>query len=170
MKKKSTNICNSKVFETIFNDYAEEIKRFLYFKFGDLETAEDIMQDAFVKLWQNCHKVKHETVKNLLYTIANNLFLNIKKHEKVVRKNQKFLVKDDNFETPEFLLEEKEFLIKVENVLGNLTEKQREVFLLNRIEDKKYKEIAKMLDISVKAVEKRMHKALMVIREQIGNV
>lgn len=170
MKENSKNICNSKVFETIFNDYAEDIKRFLYFKFGDLETAEDVMQDAFVKLWQNCKTTEYKTVKSLLYTIANNLFLNIKKHEKVVIKNQKFLIKDDNFESPEFLLEEKEFLNKVENVLESLTEKQREVFLLSRIEDKKYKEIAEMLNISVKAVEKRMHKALMVVREKIGKV
>lgn len=170
MKENSKNICDSKVFETIFNDYAEDIKRFLYFKFGDLETAEDVMQDAFVKLWQNCKTIEYKTVKSLLYTIANNLFLNIKKHEKVVIKNQKFLIKDDNFESPEFLLEEKEFLNKVENVLESLTEKQREVFLLSRIEDKKYKEIAEMLNISVKAVEKRMHKALMVVREKIGKV
>ena len=170
METKSKNICNPKIFNEVFNTYAEDIKRFLYFKYGDLEAAEDVMQDAFVKIWQNCATVEYSTVKSLLYTIANNLFLNIKKHEKVILKNQRFLVSDKTFETPEFLLEEKEFLHKVENVIASLTEKQREVFLLNRIENKKYREIAEMLDISVKAVEKRMHKALLVIRDKIGNV
>jgi DNA-directed RNA polymerase specialized sigma subunit len=47
---------------------------------------------------------------------------------------------------------------------------EREVFLLNRIEKKKYKEISEMLNISVKAVEKRMHQALLVMRKEIGNV
>jgi RNA polymerase sigma-70 factor (ECF subfamily) len=170
MKNKSKNICNPKVFEELFNKYAQDIKRYLYYKFGDLETAEDIMQDAFVKLWQMCENVDYKTAKNLLYTIANNLFLNVKKHEKVVLKNRKFLVRDNNFQSPEFLLEEKEFLEKIENVLASLTEKQREVFLLSRIEDKKYREIAEMLNISVKAVEKRMHKALFVIKNEIGDV
>lgn len=170
MENISKNICNPKTFESIFVTYAEDIKRFLYFKYGDLETAEDIMQDVFVKLWENCKDVKHESVKGLLYTIANNLFLNVKKHEKVVRKNQPFLVKKGNIETPEFILEEKDFLLKVETVIGSLTVKQREVFLLSRIENKKYKEIALMLNISVKAVEKRMHKALVVVREKLGNV
>jgi RNA polymerase sigma-70 factor (ECF subfamily) len=170
MKDNSKNICNPKIFKEIFDRYAEDIKRFLYFKYGDLEAAEDVMQDTFVKLWQKCDTVNYRTVKGLLYTIANNLFLNIKKHEKVVRKNQQFLVKEKTFETPEFLLEEKEFLLKIERVIASLTEKQREVFLLNRIENKKYREIAIMLNISVKAVEKRMHKALLVIRNEIGNV
>ena len=40
----------------------------------------------------------------------------------------------------------------------------------NRIEKKKYKEIAELLDISVKAVEKRIHQALLVMRKEIGNI
>ncbi|MCF6349899.1 MAG: RNA polymerase sigma factor [Flavobacteriaceae bacterium] len=170
MKDNSKNICNPKTFETVFTTYAEDIKRFLYFKYGHLEIAEDVMQDTFVKVWQNCKEVRYETVKSLLYTIANNLFLNIKKHEKVVRKNQPFLVQEKDIETPEFLMQEKEFLLKVETVIASLTKKQREVFLLSRIDNKKYKEIAIILGISIKAVEKRMHKALVVIREKIGNI
>ena len=73
-------------------------------------------------------------------------------------------------ESPEFILLEKEFLEKLENTIAGLPQKQREVFLLNRIEKKKYKEIAVLLNISVKAVEKRMHSALLIMREKIGNV
>jgi RNA polymerase sigma-70 factor (ECF subfamily) len=48
-----------------------------------------------------------------------------------------------------------------------LTEAQRTAFLLHRIEGKKYQEIADMLGISVKAVEKRIHGALVTLREEI---
>jgi RNA polymerase sigma-70 factor (ECF subfamily) len=65
---------------------------------------------------------------------------------------------------------EKEFMDKLERTIDSLPEKQKEVFLLNRIEKKKYKEIAEQLDISVKAVEKRMHLALVVMRDKIGNI
>ena len=64
---------------------------------------------------------------------------------------------------------EKEFMEKLESTIDNLPEKQREVFLMNRIEKMKYKEIALHLDISVKAVEKRMHQALVVMRKEIGD-
>ncbi len=170
MENTNKNICNPKVFKEVFDLYAEDIKRFLYFKYGDLQIAEDIMQDTFVILWQKCAIIKYETVKGLLYTTANNLYLNVKKHEKVVRKNRHAFICNSTNESPEFLLEEKEFLTKIEIVIASLTEKQREVFLLSRIENKKYREIAELLSISVKAVEKRMHYALLIIRKEIGNI
>ena len=68
------------------------------------------------------------------------------------------------------MLLEEEFLIKLEKTIENLPETQREVFLLNRIEKMKYKDIAEKLGISVKAVEKRMHGALLVLHEKIGDV
>jgi RNA polymerase sigma-70 factor (ECF subfamily) len=105
-----------------------------------------------------------------LYTVATNTFLNTIKHEKVVRNHRQNIASQQNNESPEFILIEKEFMEKLERTINSLSEKQKEVFLLNRIEKKKYKEIAEQLDISVKAVEKRMHSALLVLREHIGNV
>ncbi len=170
MIKDLNSICNQKVFENIFNTYAKDLKRFLYFKTQDIDLAEDIMQDAFVKLWDNCGKVSYDKAKNFLFTVAKNLFLNIKKHEKIVLKHQKFNLRKSDCESPEYLMIEKEFLIKIEEAISSLPEKQKEVFLLNRMEKKKYKEIAEMLGISVKAVEKRMHFALIIMKEKIGKV
>jgi RNA polymerase sigma-70 factor (ECF subfamily) len=65
---------------------------------------------------------------------------------------------------------EKEFLEKIEKAIADLPEKQKEVFLLSRIEKKKYREIAEILGISVKAVEKRMHLALIKMKDKIGNI
>ena len=73
-------------------------------------------------------------------------------------------------QSPEYLLEEEEFKIKLQNAIASLTEAQREVFLMNRIDGKKYKEIAELLDISQKAVEKRMSAALKILKEQIENI
>jgi RNA polymerase sigma-70 factor (ECF subfamily) len=67
-------------------------------------------------------------------------------------------------------LESDEFKIKLENSIASLSEAQRTAFLLNRIEGMKYVEIAEHLQISVKAVEKRIHHALLVLREEIGNI
>jgi len=170
MSKDLKKICKPQVFEDIFKLYAKDLKRFIFFKTKNLSETEDILQDTFIKLWDNCDNVNYYKVKSYLFTVANNIFLNIKKHEKVVRAHEKQTVKSNTNETPEFILLEKEFLVKIDNAIASLPETQREVFLLNRIEKKKYREIAEMLNISVKAVEKRMHFALKYMKEEIGKV
>ncbi|MDG2193321.1 MAG: RNA polymerase sigma-70 factor [Polaribacter sp.] len=170
MIKDLKNICNPLVFENIFNSYAKDVKRFMYFKTKDMSLAEDIVQDTFVKLWEDCKKASYTTIKSFLFTIANNLFLNIIKHGKVVHRHQQGYVHENNNESPEFLYLEQEFLDALEKAIAVLPEKQRVVFLLSRIEKKKYKEIATQLNISVKAVEKRMHYALLTLKEKIGDI
>lgn len=170
MRTISKNVCEEQVFESIFKSHAKDIKRFIFSKTRDAQIAEDIVQDAFVKIWEDCEKVRFDTVKNYLFTIANNLFLNIVKHNKVVHAHQQANGKTSTNESPEFLVLEEEFLIKLEKAIEDLPKIQRDVFLLNRIEKKKYKDIAEELGISVKAVEKRMHAALLVLREKIGNI
>ncbi|HBY69257.1 MAG TPA: RNA polymerase subunit sigma-70, partial [Flavobacteriaceae bacterium] len=108
--------------------------------------------------------------KSFLYTVCNNAFLNEVAHHKVVLKHAKRQPEKTNFHSPEFLMEESQFHEKLKTSLENLSEAQRTAFLLNRIEGKKYKEIAEILDISVKAVEKRMSLALKSLRKEIGDI
>lgn len=170
MSKDQHNICDSKIFEMLYRRHSKAIRRFIFFKVQDIDKAEDILQETFIKLWDNCSKVNYEKAQSYLFTVANNIFLNIIKHEKVVQKYQQSISSHQTNESPEFIMLEKEFMDKLQRTIDSLPEKQKEVFLLNRIEKKKYKEIAEQLDISVKAVEKRMHSALLVLREHIGNV
>ena len=65
------------------------------------------------------------------------------------------------------ILEEEQFKTKLQHAIDKLTEGQRTCFLLHRIDGKKYSEIAEILNISVKAVEKRMHLALLELRKDI---
>ncbi len=67
-------------------------------------------------------------------------------------------------------LEENEYMERLERAIEGLTEAQRVAFLLNRIEGKKHHEIAEMLGISSKAVEKRIYTALDILREKIGDI
>lgn len=170
MPQDELKICETKTFETVYKQYSKDLRRFIFFKTQDLDKAEDILQETFIKLWDNCSKVDYNSVKSYLYTVATNTFLNTIKHDKVVKKHHETLVSHTTNESPEFIMLENEFMDKLQRTIDSLPEKQKEVFLLNRIENKKYKEIAEQLGVSVKAVEKRMHLALVVMREQIGNV
>lgn len=163
------NVCEEKVFNTLFTSHSKTVFNYIYYKFGNEEKAYDAVQEAFVKLWENCAKVRPEKAKSYVYTIANNLYLNVLKADKVRLKYAKKTAEVSN-ESPEFLLEEKEFKQKLDNALQNLPENQRTTFLLNRIDGKKYAEIAEMEGVSIKAIEKRMHLALKTLREKIDGI
>ncbi|MEN0006450.1 MAG: RNA polymerase sigma factor [Bacteroidota bacterium] len=161
----STPLCEEQTFKTIFLTHAERLRNFLYYKTGNVQQAEDLVQDAFGKLWENCAKVQLEKAKSFVFTVANNAFLNQVAHQKVVLKFEQQGHTQRTNEDPAFLLEEAEFKQRLMEAISNLPETQREVFLMNRIDQMTYKEIAEALGVSVKAIEKRMHKALVALRK-----
>ncbi len=161
------DICNETHFSSFFNKYSKALYNFLYYKFGEKLNPEDKVQEAFLKVWQNCHKITPDKAKSFLYTTANNLMINQANHEKIKLKYAETPQKNHTNESPEFVMEENEYLDKIQNALANLTEAQRVAFMLNRIEGKRFKEIAEILGISVKAVEKRIYGALKKLREDI---
>lgn len=164
------NICDETLFSSAFNKYSKELHNFLYYKFGERLNPKDKVQEAFIKLWQNCAKVTPNKAKSYLYTVANNLMLNEAAHQKVVLNYQKLPTKDSTNENPEFLLEEQQYLEKLQKALSKLSEAQRVAFMMNRIEGKKHREIAELLGISTKAVEKRIYGALSKLREDIKEI
>lgn len=168
--KEKENVCEEQIFNKIYDDHGQSLWRFIFFKCGNEAQADDLVQDAFIKLWQHCAKVTVQKSKSFLYTITNNAFLNEVAHKKVVLKHAKQQPDKYNHQSPEFILEEKQFQDKLQNAIANLTEAQRTAFLLNRIEGKKYREIAELFDISVKAVEKRMSLALASLRKEIDSI
>ncbi len=147
-------------FEDLFNENYESVRNFIYYKTGDIKLAEDICQDVFIKIWERRSEIIPEKVKYLCFTIANNLSLNYLKHLKIVYNFKNAFIERHEFESPEHLLIQKEFDLKLQGVIAELPEKQRVVFLMNRIDKLTYNEIADRLGLSVKAIEKRMSQAL----------
>lgn len=169
--KQSNCLCSEAVFKSTFDSHFQALRNFLVYKYKDPDRADDIAQNAFVILWENCSKLKPEQAKSFLFTTAIRLSLNSLKHDKVVS-NFELWAKPRGIhnESPEFILLESELKQQLEEAINNLPEHQRTVFLMNRIDKNTYGEIALMLDLSVKTVEKRMHLALVTLRKVIKNV
>ncbi|MGQ2981921.1 RNA polymerase sigma factor [Flavobacterium sp.] len=170
-KDPMTGICEELTFSGFFKSHAKTLRNYLFYKFGNEEQAEDVTQEAFIKLWENCANVPPEKAKSFLYTVANNTSLNHIAHQKVVLDySKKAPASVYDTQSPEFIMEEEQFKVKLQNAIGGLSEAQRSAFLLHRIDGKKYHEIADILGISVKAVEKRIHGALQQLRKDIDNI
>ncbi|WP_299557408.1 sigma-70 family RNA polymerase sigma factor [Seonamhaeicola sp.] len=168
MPKKEPSICEETNYNLLFRKFYEPVTRYIYYKCGDLQQAEDIVQNAFVSLWRLCASITFSKAKSYIYTACNNLFYNEVKHQKVVLKHQQTVTDYTNYESPDFLIEVDEFREKLKAAINSLSVKEREVFLLSRIEKKTYNEIAEITGLTVKAVERRMSKALLELRNMLG--
>ena len=163
----SNSVCAESVFNDLFKTLSEDLHDFLHYKYGEANHPDDIVQLAFEKLWKNCNNVIPEKAKSFLYTVANNEMLNSLARKKTVLNYALQKPRDSTHESPEFLLEEKEYNDRLQKALEELSEDQRVTFMLNRVEGKKHQEIADLLGISRKAVEKRIYTALNILRKKV---
>lgn len=157
-------------FKALYTQLVQQIFRYIYYKCGDRALAEDLTQDAFVRFWSKIDSVKEGGESSYLYQIAKNLMINHAQKTQVKLKFKKTVQIQADSQSPQFILEEQEFKSRIEDAISNLPNTQREVFLMNRIDGLKYREIAECLNISQKAVEKRMHLALTTLRQIHKNI
>jgi RNA polymerase sigma-70 factor (ECF subfamily) len=161
------NVCDKVRFSKLYEKYAQSLSNILYYKYGDILNPSDKVQDAYIKLWENCAKVAPEAAKSYLYTIANNMMLNEVKHQKVIFKHQQVKPKDYTNESPEFVLRKKEFSKRYEIALSGLKEEERAAFLLSKVDGKTHKEVAELLGITKKVAEHRIYSAFKKLKDQL---
>ena len=159
---------NQVEFDQIFMDWYYPVRNSVYYKTGDMQAAEDITQETFLKIWEKKDTINIHTIGPLLYKISKNLFLNSVEHSKVTLKFIADYQGTNYSDSPDFELEMKEFDQKLKESLAELDEKHRSVFLMNRIDDLTYSQMAENLGISVKAIEKRMSKAMAFLKDRLN--
>lgn len=155
-------ICDQKIFKSVFFEWSTPIQRFLQSKGIGSSQSADLCQEAFLRLWKNCSTVSFEKAKSFLFTVANNLAIDeFRAHQKNIKLQQIASSQSrQSNQDAQYQMEMDEFRIALEQAINGMTPASKEVFLLHRFNDMTYKEIAAQLTISVKAVEKRMSKAL----------
>lgn len=166
-KEIKNHICEKETFSGIYTKYAKSLHDFLYYKFGSYLDPNDKMQEAFIKLWENCKNVTPSSAKGFLFKVASNMMLNDIKHRKVVLRYQQEKPKNHTNETPEFILLEQEFMIKYQKALSKLPEEQRITFLLSKADKKPHKVIAEMLGVTRRVVDSRVYNASLKLKAEL---
>jgi RNA polymerase sigma-70 factor (family 1) len=147
-------------FKILFETHFEDVRRYILYRSGNEEMATDIAQDTFLRIWEKQMIVEKKTAKGLLLKIAGDMFISQYRKEKVAFNFFNTFQPNHKSSTPEDEINFQELQKAYDSALKTMPEKQRTVFLMNRIDELKYKEIADQLELSVKAVEKRMSLAL----------
>jgi len=164
-----TEIKDKTWFEEIFDTHYDAVRNYLFYMCGDMKLAEDLGQDVFLTLWENKDKLREDTLRAFLFTIARNRYFKHHRRKSVNLKFHNSLIgsEDKEYQSPDYLVEVKEFDEKLQNAISNLPERSRTIFLMNRLDDLSYRQISEHLKISVKAVEKQMTKAIRLLHESL---
>lgn len=157
------NFLTEEEFKSFYQEVFPIIRTFLFSKCNEIALAEDLAQESFVRLWNNRKKIEKEKAKSFLFTVSNNLFLDHIRHHKVKNNYTASFVFQQDDKDPQYIVEMEEFRLKLEATILSIPETSRVVFLLSRIEKLTYVQIADNLGLSVKAIEKRMQKALEIM-------
>lgn len=155
-------------FETLFKEHFTGLCYFAQKYLGDLDSCKEIVHNVFLKIWENRADFDWDKpAKSYLFTSVYNRSINyIRDHKKFTSSGNDILNHPEQVEYTD-TMETAELEGKIKKALQKLPEKCREVFELSRFEGKKYAEIAKQLNISIKTVETQISKALKILKEEL---
>ena len=158
-------------FETLFESYSQKLYRFSYSYLKSETEAEDIVQEIFLKLWENRSGIKTGTsFQSYLFTITSNAIRkNFKKNARL-KKYQIEFFESLAIENP--ALEEQpnfeELLSKLDLLIDQMPNRRREIFLKRKKEGKSIRDIASEMEISDKTVENQITEAMNYLRKSFS--
>ena len=154
-------------FKVIFDKHFDELRRYIYYRCGDEETASDLAQEVFMRVWEKRSQLEKDYIKPLLYKMAGDCVVCDYRKRSVQAGLVQNMRIESEYLSPQDELQFEELKQQYEKALKHLTESQRTAFLMSRNDELKYQEIAERLQISVKAVEKRITETLRVLRTKL---
>ena len=134
------------------------------------DDASDVVQEAFVRLWKMRARVRLDTVDPLVYRIAINLASNRRRARRVWRwvSFDAASETDDGGQRPDEPLEARQRRALVRAAIDSLPERYRRVIVMCELSELSYAEVADALAIPAGTVASRRHKAMQLLRRQLG--
>ena len=156
-------------FRSLFEKYQPILFRNVLHSVLDTDTAHDIVQETFVRVWDHRASLQPNLpLLAYLFRISRNLVRDRAKHSAVRKKFEADMPDTPQTDNPEESLHAKILEEKLEEaVRTQLPAKCREIFLLSRMEGMSHAEISERLDISIKTVENQITRGLKILRKKL---
>ena len=162
---------SDKAFRYLYDKYASTLRYFSAKYVDDDATIEDVVQDAFLNLWEKRNEFKTEsTIKAYLYKIVRSFSVDTIRRRNIANRYAEKIVLEK--EDQEFFLEnivESEVFQMIQTVFDELSPSCREVYQLS-LHGKSHEEISQLLDISINTVKKHKNNANHYMRERLKHV
>ena len=158
-------------FQDLYASYAADIYRFAFWLSGDSHDAEDITSETLIRAWVKFDKIRTETFKAYLFTIARNIYLESKRN--TLENTTLYDIHPDPNPSPEQQAELQSEINDVQIFLQMLPEIDRTAFIMRVQQEMPYAEIARVLGISLSAAKVKVHRvrrrliAINLTREEV---
>jgi RNA polymerase sigma-70 factor (ECF subfamily) len=151
----------------IYDTHFDDLRRYLIYRSGNQDLSGDIAQNVFMKVWTKKIEIASGNIKSLLFKMATDEFISHIRRKKVEKEytesiDLRLILEPDNNDD---LLEKK---VLFQKALNQLPEKQKTALLMNKMQGLTYKEIAEVLNLSQKAIEKRIGLALKALKQNLN--
>jgi RNA polymerase sigma-70 factor (ECF subfamily) len=159
-------------FKQLFDSHSPRVYNLLLRLAGNRDDAEELTQDVFLSLWKHAESLRGESkLSTWLYRVAVNKAINFRKRGGLLFQiKQLFSLEADDesiidrlpaaaADSPDRQLEMREAQVQLADLLDTLPHRQREVYLLHKLEGLSYNEIAEELHVSLGTIESLMHRA-----------
>jgi RNA polymerase sigma-70 factor (ECF subfamily) len=156
-------------FKMIYETHFDNLRRYLYYRSGDQDLSKDIAQNVFMKIWKKKIDTTKGNIKSLLFKMGTDEFISYYRRSKIEREyvnSQDFKLVHQDDDDDNFSEKKKMY----EKALKALTEKQIFSLLMNKMEGLTYKEISESLNLSQKAIEKRISQGLSVLKNNLNSL
>jgi RNA polymerase sigma-70 factor (ECF subfamily) len=157
-------------FSILFQNYYVPLYQFAGRYILDTQSAENIVQDVFVKIWISRNKISiRSNLKSYLYSSVKNQCVNfIVQQKKFVSEKDAVLSQKKSSNSPEMEYINNELFESIHHAINLLPEKCRQIYLMKRYDNLKYSEIAEILDISVNTVKTQLKRAIKFLFDKIS--
>ena len=158
-------------YEQLFRTLHDALHRYAGYITHDDAVARDIVQDAFMQLWEMRRDLDpRRSIKSLLYRMVRNAAYNHRRNRRtrgdLLQKEMKPLLEDGPV-LPDRVLSAKRLDERLKRWIGELPGRQREALLLSRYEDLSHSQVADVMDISPRTVNNHLVKALKTLRRRL---
>ena len=159
--------------EKLYTMYSGRVYNFILSMIKDSALSKDIAQDVFIQIWEKRDNIRvDDNFEGYLFTITRNLvYLHIRRqvlmHNYINQLDEADSIKASNIEEN---LDTQIFEKQILQLIVDLPEARRQIFLLYWKSGHSYKEIAKTLNISDKTVATQMQRSFKFLREKLGAI
>lgn len=162
---------NMLAFDLLYKKYCGRIYKFACSLLKSKEEAENLLQEVFLSLWEHRFKVENNaSVKSFLFTVTYNSAMSFLRKK---AKDNEFFKYLKSLQEPadvpvDVELNYRELETRLEEIINGLPQRQKEIYLMHKVEGLKYAEIAERLNLSVNTIENHMVRALRTIRSKLS--